>query len=198
MKSLARAFSEDLAPEDPTIQTPIPRADSLDQSFNGVPIPIASFSPAGGTDDAWIQIIKAAKQEIFIGMFAFYPWPSMMSELLNRLSSGLPVRILADERQSHNAASMAAMQHLKEAGAQVRVISGLNEDGLFHNKLVIGDPKGDGIVATGSTNMSINGTRNNFENTLYLKGSYLASITNYLEALWNRATAQGAENSKNS
>jgi phosphatidylserine/phosphatidylglycerophosphate/cardiolipin synthase-like enzyme len=55
MKSLARAFSEDLAPEDPTIQTPIPRADSLDQSFNGVPIPIASFSPAGGTDDAWIQ-----------------------------------------------------------------------------------------------------------------------------------------------
>lgn len=188
MKSIARTFSEDLDPEEPSIQSPIPADDSLGQSFNGVSLPVASFSPEGGTDDAWIQIVKAAKQEIFIGMFAFYPWPSMMSELLDRLGSGLPVRILADQRQSHNAASIAAMQHLKEAGAQVRVISGLNNDGLFHNKLVIGDPKGDGIVATGSTNMSVNGTRNNFENTLYLKGGYLASITNYLEALWSMAT----------
>ncbi len=185
MKSVARVFSEDLDPEQPTLNTPIPTAGSLDQSFNGTPLPIATFSPAGGTDDTWIQIIKAAKQEIFIGMFAFYPWPAMMSAITDRVNSGLPVRILADQKQSHNVASMAALQHLKEAGAQVRIIGGASNGGLFHNKIVIGDSKGDGIVATGSTNMSINGTRNNFENTLYLKGGYLSALTNYLEALWN-------------
>ena len=188
MKSVARVFSEDLEPQEPALDTPIPTAGSLDQNFNGVPLPIATFSPAGGTDDTWIKIVKAAKQEIFIGMFAFYPWPSMMSAITERLSSGLPVRILADQGQSHNVASMAALRHLKEAGAQVRVIGGANNGGLFHNKIVIGDPRGDGIVATGSTNMSINGTRNNFENTLYLKGGYLSALTGYLEALWNLGT----------
>ncbi len=184
-KSVARPYSDDLNPEEPTINSPIPTDPSLGQSFNGTALPIASFSPDGGTGDAWAKIINASKQEAIIGMFGFYPWPDLVSTIVSKLNQGLSVRVLSDIHQSHNPASIADMKKVKDAGAQVRVIAGAGETGLFHNKLVIGDGKNGGIVATGSTNMSFNGNRHNFENTVYLKDPYLGALVDYLEALWN-------------
>ncbi len=188
-KSLSRPFSEDLAPTDPIIKTMIPQDSALVQSFYDVPLPIASFSPNGGTGDAWTKIINNSKQDVFVGMFGFYHSPDLVSKMIARLDSGLSLRVLADAKQSHNPASIADMKRVKDAGALVRTIGGASGDGLFHNKLLTGDSKsGSGIVATGSTNMSINGNQHNFENTLYLKDSYLGALTDFLEALWNMGT----------
>jgi hypothetical protein len=188
-KSLARPFSEDLDPMNPSIKkNSIPQDLGLGQSFNGVPLPIASFSPNGGTGEAWTKIINNSKQSVLIGMFAFFPWVNLVSTMLSRIDSGLSLRILTDVQQSQNPFSIAAMERVKNAGAKVRIISGASGDGLFHNKLLFGDPQANGIVATGSTNMSFNGTIHNFENTLYLKGGYLGALIDYMEALWNMGT----------
>ncbi len=187
-KSVARPYSDDLDPEEPSITSPIPTDPIMGQNFNGVSLPIASFSPNGGTGEAWAKIINASKQDALIGMFGFYPWPDLVSTIVSKLNNGLSIRILSDIHQSHNPASIADMKKVKDAGAQVRVIAGAGETGLFHNKLVIGDGKSGGIVATGSTNMSFNGNRHNFENTVYLKDPYLGALVEYLEALWNMGT----------
>ena len=187
-KSVARPYSDDLDPEEPAINSPIPTDRSLGQSFNGTALPIASFSPDGGTGEAWAKIINASKQDALIGMFGFYPWPDLVSTMVSKLNNGLSIRVLSDIRQSHNPASIADMKKVKDAGAEVRVISGAGKTGLFHNKLVIGDGKNGGIVATGSTNMSFNGNRHNFENTVYLKDPYLGALVEYLEALWKIGT----------
>ncbi len=187
-KSVARPYSDDLDPQEPTINSPIPTDSNMGQNFNGASLPIASFSPNGGTGEAWAKIINASQKDAIIGMFGFYPWPDLVSTIVSKLNSGLSIRVLSDIHQSHNPASIADMKKVKDAGAEVRVIAGAGETGLFHNKLVIGDGKNGGIVATGSTNMSLNGNRHNFENTVYLKDPYLGALVDYLEALWNMGT----------
>ena len=187
-KSVARPYSDDLDPQEPAINSPIPTDSSLGQNFNGTSLPIASFSPNGGTGDAWAKIINVSQKDALIGMFGFYPWPDLVATIVSKLNSGLSIRVLSDIHQSHNPASIADMKKVKDAGAEVRVIAGAGETGLFHNKLVIGDGKNGGIVATGSTNMSFNGNRHNFENTVYLKDPYLGALMDYLEALWNMGT----------
>ena len=187
-KSIARPYSDDLDPQEPAIDSSIPTDSSLGQNFNGTSLPIASFSPNGGTGEAWAKIINASQKDAFIGMFGFYPWPDLVATIVSKLNSGLSIRVLSDIHQSHNPASIADMKKVKDAGAEVRVIAGAGETGLFHNKLVIGDGKNGGIVATGSTNMSFNGNRHNFENTVYLKNPYLGALVDYLEALWSMGT----------
>ena len=192
-KAIARPFSEDLEPLEPVISSPIPKDESLGQNFAGKSLPIATFSPDGRTGESWTQLIQSAQKDAFIGMFGFYPWPNLIATMIERLKAGLPIRILTDQKQSQNAASIADMSRAKEAGADIRIIGGASDDGLFHNKLVLAHSNNDGIVATGSTNMSFNGTQRNFENTLYLKDPYLGALTDFLEALWNIGTEPRAD-----
>lgn len=167
----AGAGAVDLAPgrkPSPGLPTP-PASTAPPLTFNGETFARHYFSPHGGIEEAWIRAIGAAKESIDIAMFAF--WSANVAQALvdaMQKNPALKVRLVLDAGQSKLAKvdGEPTAQWLAERGADVKTLSGPDEDGdpMFekqHSKFMIVDGR---LLLTGSFNLSPTAQNNSFEN----------------------------------
>ncbi|MBI4347727.1 MAG: hypothetical protein HY553_12790 [Elusimicrobia bacterium] len=168
--------------EPPTLTGKPPVDPTPTVSFNGVLLPRAVFSPAGGTA-AWLaKTIGASKETIDVAMFSFYD-QSLGEALLERKRAGLKIRVVLDRNQ---AARSPVARYLKEQGFELRLSRGRDGSiGVMHHKYAVFDGK---LVETGSFNWSNNAEHNNFENSNFLpEPGIVSEFKSEFERVWKQA-----------
>jgi phosphatidylserine/phosphatidylglycerophosphate/cardiolipin synthase-like enzyme len=142
----------------------------------GIPAAVY-FSPHDDVQPVLKDLFNKAQTSIKFLAFSFTDddYSNTLQQVINR---GIPVDGIFETSGSDN--SVSEFKTLFCAGAKVRT------DGnrfLLHHKVVVIDEK---IVITGSTNFTLNGLRENNENTIIIQDTALAKV--YLEEfkrLWS-------------
>ncbi|MFA5034981.1 MAG: phospholipase D family protein [Candidatus Margulisiibacteriota bacterium] len=126
------------------------------------------FSPNGGTRDKIISRINLARKSIKIAIYSLTSGEIVWA-LENAKKRGVEIKIVADYSQSKGKHS--EVPYLVNKGFKVKIIKGKGR-GIMHNKFAVFDDK---EVATGSYNWTDNAEKNNYENSLFLKGAQIVS-----------------------
>ncbi|WNK74256.1 phospholipase D family protein (plasmid) [Pantoea agglomerans] len=118
------------------------------------------FSPGGTAQALILSFIHTAAGSVDI---AAYDFTSVtIAESLSQLTqSGVPVRIVADEKKSHDRWSL--VNRLACSGIQVRTDA---QYSIMHNKFIV---TGNNGVQTGSFNYTSSAEKRNAENALVIR-----------------------------
>lgn len=124
------------------------------------------YSPKGGCEDAIVNMLRAAKQTIFVQAYSFTSKP-IVSALVAAAKRGVKVQLILDRSnltQKSSEADEAAF-----AGLKVKIDA---KHEIAHNKIMIVD--GESVI-TGSFNFSRNAEENNAENLVILRSKDVAA-----------------------
>ncbi len=123
------------------------------------------FSPKGGAQDALINAIDNAKDEILVAMYYFTSRPLAQS-IVRAKKRGVTIKILLDESQLTE--KYSKYRYLSANGIRIRID---RRKGLMHNKFMVVDEK---ILATGSYNWTSSAEHKNRENLLIIENKAIA------------------------
>lgn len=135
------------------------------------------FSPGGTAQALILSFIHTAADSADVAAYDFTSVP--IAESLSQLAqSGIPVRIIADEKKSHDRWSL--VNKLACSGIQVRTDA---QYSIMHNKFIV---TGNNDVQTGSFNYTSSAEKRNAENALVIKdNSFLSKqYQNEFNRLW--------------
>lgn len=122
----------------------------------------AGFSPGGTAQELIISFIRSATGSADVAAYEFTSEP--VEEALVQLSRrGVPVRLVADEKKSHDRWSL--VNALACSGIQVRTDA---QYSIMHNKFIV---TGNNGVQTGSFNYTSSAEKRNAENALVIRDS---------------------------
>ncbi|WP_029571163.1 phospholipase D family protein [Pantoea ananatis] len=122
----------------------------------------AGFSPDGTAQELIISFIRSATGSADVAAYEFTSEP--VAEALVQLSRrGVPVRLVADEKKSHDRWSL--VNTLACSGIQVRTDA---QYSIMHNKFIV---TGNNGVQTGSFNYTSSAEKRNAENALVVRES---------------------------
>ncbi|PQK87839.1 phospholipase D family protein [Pantoea ananatis] len=122
----------------------------------------AGFSPGGTAQELIISFIRSATGSADVAAYQFTSEP--VAEALVQLSRrGVPVRLVADEKKSHDRWSL--VNELACSGIQVRTDA---QYSIMHNKFIV---TGNNGVQTGSFNYTSSAEKRNAENALVVRDS---------------------------
>lgn len=124
------------------------------------------FAPEDEVEPVIVKDIDAAKTEIDVMAFSFTSKP-LANAIASRIAGGVKVRVLLDERQAGSDAAQG--RYLLDKGAAVELD---RNPYAMHNKVIIID---DGIVITGSYNLSKSANTENDENVLIIHSPSIAA-----------------------
>jgi len=120
------------------------------------------FSPGGSAQTLIINFIRSAEGSADVAAYEFTSKP--VAEALVQLSHrGVPVRLVADEKKSHDRWSLT--NDLACSGIQVRTDA---QYSIMHNKFIV---TGNNGVQTGSFNYTSSAEKRNAENALVVRDS---------------------------
>ncbi|ORM85531.1 endonuclease [Pantoea allii] len=126
----------------------------------------AGFSPGGTAQELIIDFIRSATGSADVAADEFTSEP--VAEALVQLSRrGVPVRVVADEKKSHDRWSL--VNELACSGIQVRTDA---QYSIMHNKFIV---TGNNGVQTGSFNYTSSAEKRNAENSLVVRDSLSVS-----------------------
>lgn len=134
------------------------------------------FSPKDKTSDRIIQILKSAKNYIYVPTFLI-THTGISNELINAQKRGVDVRVIIDA----NSVTTRNSKHteLRKNGIALKTE---NYAGKLHSKMIIVD---DEYLITGSMNFSNSGENKNDENSVIIKNSKIAKAhKNFFLYLW--------------
>lgn len=123
------------------------------------------FSPQDNTSRRIVQIIKGAKQYIYVPAFLI-THANIAEELINAKHRGVDVRVIIDANSIDTKNSK--YKYLRQNGILLKTE---NYAGKLHSKTMIID---DEYLITGSMNFSNSGANKNDENTIIIKSSKIA------------------------
>ncbi len=136
------------------------------------------FSPDSRCDLKLVKFIESAQKSIDVAVFDIN-LDSLVHQLLVK-SKKIPVRVLADRRQSKGPHSLVST--LVKGGVEVRIG---RQRGVMHHKFTVVDGK---RLETGSFNYTNHASRANQENQLYLDDpGIVARYKEQFEESWSRA-----------
>ena len=122
-----------------------------------------AFSPNEGSEALVNKVIDSAKSELRILSYSFTS-ARITEALIRARKRGVDVRLVADEKnntdEDRSGKARAALSALRNAGADVRVISAYP---IHHDKVIVADRE---TVELGSFNYSESAARRNSENVL--------------------------------
>ncbi|NEK83769.1 MAG: phospholipase D family protein [Pantoea ananatis] len=122
----------------------------------------AGFSPGGTAQELIISFIRTATGSADVAAYEFTSEP--VAEALVQLSRrGVPVRLVADEKKSHDRWSL--VNALACSGIQVRTDA---QYSIMHNKFIV---TGNNGVQTGSFNYTSSAEKRNAENAMVVRDS---------------------------
>lgn len=135
------------------------------------------FSPGGTAQALILSFIRSATGSADVAAYDFTS--VQIAEALSRLAqSGVPVRLVADEKKSHDRWSL--VNKLACSGIQVRTDA---QYSIMHNKFIV---TGNNGVQTGSFNYTSSAEKRNAENALIIRDDSLPSqkYQNEFNRLW--------------
>ena len=135
------------------------------------------FSPQGGTSKEIARLVKAAKKEIVVAVYAFSS-KYLGQALSAALKRGVNIRVLLDADNARKAYSLD--EWLAGEGFEVRLIE--IKRGSLHHKFMLIDGK---ILITGSYNFTNESEFRNYEAAIFTnhKGLIQAFATEF-KRLW--------------
>jgi len=144
------------------------------------------FSPKGGTSKELSRLIKAAKKEIVVAVYAFST-KYLGQALSGALKRGAKIRIILDGDNARKAYSID--EWLAGEGIEVRYIT--IKGGNMHHKFMLIDAK---IIITGSYNFTNESEFRNSEAAIFTNHrGLIQSFTTEFERLWSQcAPAESA------
>lgn len=141
-----------------------------------------AFSPDAGAEALILHVIDSARQSIRLAGYSFTS-PTVVKALVEAQRRHVDVRVILDDRGNRGKASIAAMNLLVGAGAQVRVTS---QYAIHHDKYVVVDAR---TVQTGSFNYSQAAARSNSENVLVVWNDTAVAVRYLMQ--WDSRWVQG-------
>ena len=135
------------------------------------------FSPKGGTSKELARLIKAAKKEIVVAVYAFSS-KYLGQALSAALKRGVKIRIILDGDNARKAYSID--EWLADEGIEVRFIT--VKGGTLHHKFMLIDGK---LLMTGSYNFTNESEFRNHEAAIFTNNKALIqSFAAEFERLW--------------
>jgi phosphatidylserine/phosphatidylglycerophosphate/cardiolipin synthase-like enzyme len=155
-----------------------PTHSTLTQPIDGPKDQEVCFSPEEPCDVKLLKFIQSAQKSIDVAIYDI-TLDAVVHALLVQ-SKKIPVRIIADRRQSKGPHSLVPL--LIKAGINIRYG---HQRGIFHNKFTIIDRK---MVETGSFNYTNHATKANSESQVYLANSLIVEkYQKHFDELWSQA-----------
>jgi len=137
------------------------------------------FSPKGGTSKELARLIKAAKEEIVVAVYAFSS-KYLGQALSAALKRGIKIRVLLDGGNARKAYSID--EWLANEGITVRFIE--IKRGSLHHKFMLIDAR---IISTGSYNFTNESEFRNYEAAIFTNNKALIqSFAAEFERLWSQ------------
>ncbi|MFE0587652.1 MULTISPECIES: phospholipase D family protein [Pantoea] len=141
----------------------------------------AGFSPGGTAQALILSFIHSAAGSADVAAYDFTSEP--VAEALSQLAqSGVSVRIVADEKKSHDRWSL--VNKLACSGIQVRTDA---QYSIMHNKFIV---TGNNAVQTGSFNYTSSAEKRNAENALVIRDNQ--NLTQQYQNEFNRLWAESS------
>ena len=139
------------------------------------------FSPKGGTSKELARLIKAAKKEIVVAVYAFSS-KYLGQALAGALKCGVKIRIILDGDNARKSYSLD--EWLAGEGIEVRFIT--VKGGNMHHKFMLIDAK---ILITGSYNFTNESEFRNYEAAIFTNNKALIqSFAAEFDRLWCQCT----------
>ncbi|MDA8130433.1 MAG: phospholipase D-like domain-containing protein [Elusimicrobia bacterium] len=139
--------------------TPPPADPTVELDFNGTLLPDYIFSPRGGTEQAIVRAIDAARSEADVAMFTFTS-ESIMGALKRAAGRGVHVKLMVFAGQDFPFAAEA-----RKSRMELRFKPGRGQDkGQMHNKFAVLDGR---LLINGSFNWTNMAENSNTENTIF-------------------------------
>ena len=150
------------------------------------------FSPEGGAEEALVEILDGARQEVCIAVYFFTSRP-LAKAVLKAHERGVKIRVIID---GTNESDYSKGYYLRKRGVDVRYARGVAKPvrksrkakyrerkyGIMHHKFMVVDDK---LVATGSYNWTASAQKWNRENLLVINSSSLArKYTREFDKIW--------------
>lgn len=126
----------------------------------------AGFSPGGTAQELITDFIRSATGSADVAAYEFTSEP-VAEALVQLLRRGVPVRLVADEKKSHDRWSL--VNALACSGIQVRTDA---QYSIMHNKFIV---TGNNGVQTGSFNYTSSAEKRNAENALVIRDNLAVS-----------------------
>ncbi|KAF6672774.1 phospholipase D family protein [Pantoea sp. EKM21T] len=139
------------------------------------------FSPEGTAQALILSFIHSVAGSADVAAYDFTSVP--IAESLSQLArSGVPVRIVADEKKSHDRWSL--VNKLACSGVQVRTDA---QYSIMHNKFIV---TGNNGVQTGSFNYTSSAEKRNAENALVIRDNpkLVQQYQNEFNRLWTESS----------
>ena len=141
----------------------------------------SGFSPGGSAQRLIINFIHSAEGSADVAAYEFTN--KLVAVALEQLSQrGVPVRMVADEKKSHDRWSL--VNDLACSGIQVRTDA---QYSIMHNKFMV---TGNNGVQTGSFNYSSSAEKRNAENVLVIRSNL--SVSQQYQNEFNRLWAESS------
>ncbi|MGL4820432.1 MAG: phospholipase D-like domain-containing protein, partial [Bacilli bacterium] len=135
-------------------------------------------------EQSLIELITQAENEIFIGTPYFIPESRLFQLLLEKLRSGVRIRVLVPQKPDHEIVFWGAWPYLKklvEEGAMVT----LYRDGFYHGKTLLIDDK---ICDIGTANFDLRSLFLNFEmNCFIYTSSFIEIFKDHVADDWRKS-----------
>jgi phosphatidylserine/phosphatidylglycerophosphate/cardiolipin synthase-like enzyme len=146
---------------------PIPSDPSPSLYFNGAYLPRYAFSPRGGTEEAIVKAVDAARSEIKVAMFTLTSEP-IMRALVRAAGRGVTVKLM------HNSgSSFPFFQEALKSSFDLRFAKGRTDYGQMHNKFAVLDGQ---LLINGAYNWTATAEDKNAENTIFTAEPYYAHV----------------------
>jgi phosphatidylserine/phosphatidylglycerophosphate/cardiolipin synthase-like enzyme len=141
------------------------------------------FSDGDRIADRIVAAINHSKKSVRISMYDLTE-PAITAALEAAQRRGVEVRIVADERQSHEPHS--EVPYLAAHGIPVRLSRGYKGNrSIMHNKFAVFDGQ---LVETGSFNWTTSADQFNFENALFISDPAVAArYEDEFEHIWEQS-----------
>jgi len=141
------------------------------------------FSDGGRIAERIIAAINHAQKSIHLSMYDL-THADIAATLEAARRRGVEIRIVADERQSHE--SHSEIPYLASRGIPVRLSQGYKgARSIMHNKFAVFDGR---LVETGSFNWTTSADQYNFENAIFIADpAVAASYEGEFERIWKQA-----------
>lgn len=135
-----------------------PSDPTPDVNFNGTMLPDYAFSPRGGTEEAIVRAIDAARSEVALAMFTFTSKP-IMEAMQRAAARGVKMKLMLFSGQK-----FPFFKDAKASRMDLRFKDGRLEKGQMHNKFAVLDGK---LLINGSFNWTATAENANTENTIF-------------------------------
>ncbi|MFA6317256.1 MAG: phospholipase D-like domain-containing protein [Elusimicrobiota bacterium] len=159
-------------------------------AFNGVELPRTAFTGQESVSRHLVRAIDASQGSVRLLLYDFSiqeVWDAL-ERLLARAPS-VKIQVVLDQghvfpRPGRRAKPIIA-KLLAETRIETRVLSGLGDYGLMHNKIALFDGK---VVKTGSFNWSSAAEKSNFENAVFSdEAARVEVFSAYFDWVWSLA-----------